>query len=88
MGHIPSLSYSITLRLEVSNRIGMFAKVATLIAASEAIAESIDKEELNEDYIIPSLFDTTVAKRVAMLYLVQRSRPTPRQKLISDVTCV
>ncbi len=32
MGYIPSPSFSITLRLEVSNRIGMFAKVATVIS--------------------------------------------------------
>jgi malate dehydrogenase (oxaloacetate-decarboxylating) len=36
-----------------------------LIAASEAIAETIDQDELNEDYIVPSLFDPTVVKRVA-----------------------
>jgi malate dehydrogenase (oxaloacetate-decarboxylating) len=36
-----------------------------LIAASEAIAGTISKEELNEDYIIPSLFDPAVVKRVA-----------------------
>jgi malate dehydrogenase (oxaloacetate-decarboxylating) len=36
-----------------------------LIAASTAIAETIDEKALNEDYIVPSLFDMTVVQRVA-----------------------
>jgi malate dehydrogenase (oxaloacetate-decarboxylating) len=35
------------------------------LAAAEAIAESIPERELREDFIIPSVFDTTVAPRVA-----------------------
>ena len=35
------------------------------LAAAEAIAESIPLGELRPDYIIPSVFDTTVAPRVA-----------------------
>ena len=34
-------------------------------AAARAIAESIDPQNLTPDYIIPSVFDRTVAKRVA-----------------------
>ena len=35
------------------------------LAAAEAIAEAIPLAELREDFIIPSVFDTTVAPRVA-----------------------
>jgi len=35
------------------------------LAAAEAIAESIPERDLREDFIIPSVFDTTVAPRVA-----------------------
>jgi len=35
------------------------------LAAAEAIAESIPLSDLREDFIIPSVFDTTVAPRVA-----------------------
>jgi malate dehydrogenase (oxaloacetate-decarboxylating) len=35
------------------------------LAAAEAIASVIAKEDLSEDYIIPSVFDQRVAKAVA-----------------------
>ncbi len=35
------------------------------LAAAEAIAESIPERDLREDFIIPSVFDSTVAPRVA-----------------------
>jgi malate dehydrogenase (oxaloacetate-decarboxylating) len=35
------------------------------LAAAEAIAEAIPMSELRPDFIIPSVFDTTVAPRVA-----------------------
>jgi malate dehydrogenase (oxaloacetate-decarboxylating) len=35
------------------------------IAAAEAIAGTIGRDELHEDYLIPSVFDRRVAKSVA-----------------------
>jgi malate dehydrogenase (oxaloacetate-decarboxylating) len=35
------------------------------LAAAHAIASCVDKEELSEDYIIPSVFDRKVAPAVA-----------------------
>jgi malate dehydrogenase (oxaloacetate-decarboxylating) len=35
------------------------------VAAAEAIADCISDDELNEDYIIPSVFNRNVAPRVA-----------------------
>jgi len=35
------------------------------IAAAHAIAESIDEESLTADYVIPSVFDSSVVERVA-----------------------
>ena len=36
-----------------------------LIAAAEAIADAVSPEELNPSYIVPSVFDPTVAPAVA-----------------------
>jgi malate dehydrogenase (oxaloacetate-decarboxylating) len=36
-----------------------------LIAAAEAIADAVRPEELNPSYIVPSVFDPTVAPAVA-----------------------
>jgi malate dehydrogenase (oxaloacetate-decarboxylating) len=36
-----------------------------VVAASYAIAEVVSEDELNEDYIIPSVFDTRVAPAVS-----------------------
>ncbi|NBW74007.1 MAG: NAD-dependent malic enzyme, partial [Microbacteriaceae bacterium] len=36
-----------------------------LLAAAEALADCVDKEELNASYIIPSVFHPDVAQRVA-----------------------
>ena len=38
---------------------------ATLLAAANAIADAVAPEELNESYIVPSVFDTKVAPAVA-----------------------
>ena len=42
MTHKPSPSYSITLRLEIENRIGMFAQIATVISQAGGDLGSID----------------------------------------------
>jgi malate dehydrogenase (oxaloacetate-decarboxylating) len=36
-----------------------------MIAAAIAIADRVDDDELNANYIVPSVFDTTVAPAVA-----------------------
>ena len=38
---------------------------AVKLAAARAIAHCVDKEELHEDYIIPSIFDRKVVASVA-----------------------
>jgi malate dehydrogenase (oxaloacetate-decarboxylating) len=35
------------------------------LAASHAIAESLDEEHLNPDYIIPTVFDKSVTPKIA-----------------------
>ena len=42
MTHKPSPSYSVTLRLEIENRIGMFAQIATVISQAGGDLGSID----------------------------------------------
>ncbi|MEW6214865.1 MAG: NAD-dependent malic enzyme [Nitrospirota bacterium] len=42
MTHIPSPSYSITIRVEIENRIGMFARMATAISQAGGDIGSID----------------------------------------------
>ena len=42
MSHRPSPSHSITLRLEIDNRIGMFAQIATVLSDAGADLGSID----------------------------------------------
>jgi len=42
MNHKPSPSYSITLRLEIENRIGMFAQIATVVSQTGGDLGSID----------------------------------------------
>jgi len=36
-----------------------------MVAAATAIADRVEDEELNGSYIVPSVFDTTVAPAVA-----------------------
>ena len=35
------------------------------LAAAQAIAGAVDDAHLNADYIIPSVFDTTVAQKIS-----------------------
>ncbi|MBI5641290.1 MAG: NAD-dependent malic enzyme [Nitrospirae bacterium] len=42
MAHVPSPSYSITIRTEIDNRIGMFASIATAISQSGGDLGSVD----------------------------------------------
>ncbi len=42
MAHVPSPSYSITIRAEIENRIGMFAQIATAISQTGGDLGSID----------------------------------------------
>jgi malate dehydrogenase (oxaloacetate-decarboxylating) len=58
------------------------------LAASHAIASTIDDDQLSEDYIIPSVFDKRVSKRVAKAVIkvaaetkTGRRKPKKRQKL-------
>ncbi len=50
-GFTPNAGDSIVVRLKM--------------AAAQAIAECINSKNLQSDYIIPSVFDTSVAKKVA-----------------------
>lgn len=42
MARVPSPSYSITIRTEIENRIGMFAKIATAISSADGDLGSVD----------------------------------------------
>ena len=42
MTHVPSPSYSITIRIEIENRIGMFAEIATVISEAGGDLGSVD----------------------------------------------
>lgn len=52
MIHIPSPSYSITIRLEIESRIGMFAKIATAISQAGGDLGSIDIVRVEKGKII------------------------------------
>lgn len=52
MTHIPSPSYSITIRLEIESRIGMFAKIATAISQAGGDLGSIDIVRVEKGKII------------------------------------
>jgi len=42
MGYVPSPSYSLIVRVEIENRIGMFAKIASAISGAGGDLGSID----------------------------------------------
>ncbi|MEP6981310.1 MAG: NAD-dependent malic enzyme, partial [Nakamurella sp.] len=50
-----------------------------LVAAAEAIADAVSPEELNPNYIVPSVFDPAVAPAVAaaIRQLAGIHAPTP-----------
>lgn len=52
MGYIPSPSYSITVRLEIENKIGMFAKIASAISGAGGDLGSIDIVRVEKGKII------------------------------------
>lgn len=52
---IPSPGYSITIRLEIENRIGMFAKIATAISDAGGDLGAIDIVRVEKGKIIKSL---------------------------------
>ncbi|MCS7214616.1 MAG: NAD-dependent malic enzyme [Thermodesulfovibrio sp.] len=52
MGYVPSPSYSITLRLEIENRIGMFAKIASAISSAGGDLGSIDIIKVEKKRVI------------------------------------
>ncbi len=52
MTHIPSPSYSITLRVEIESRIGMFAKIATAISKVGGDLGSIDIVRVEKGKIV------------------------------------
>ncbi|MCS7164048.1 MAG: NAD-dependent malic enzyme [Thermodesulfovibrio sp.] len=52
MGYVPSPSYSITLRLEIENKIGMFAKIASAISSAGGDLGSIDIIKVEKGKII------------------------------------
>jgi malate dehydrogenase (oxaloacetate-decarboxylating) len=60
MTHIPSPSYSITIRLEIESRIGMFAQIATAISQAGGDLGSIDIVRVEKGKIIR---DVTVNAR-------------------------
>ena len=61
----PSASYSFTIRLRIRNRPGMLAKVLHTIARLQWEPGAIAKDELSEEYIVPSVFNKQVAQQVA-----------------------
>ncbi|MBI4682700.1 MAG: NAD-dependent malic enzyme [Nitrospirae bacterium] len=60
MSHVPSPSYSITIRIEIENRIGMFAQIAYAISKSGGDLGSIDLVRVEPGKIIR---DVTVNAR-------------------------
>ncbi len=52
MGYVPSPSYSITLRVEIENKIGMFAKIASAISGAGGDLGSIDIIKVEKGRII------------------------------------
>jgi len=62
MPHQPSPSYSITLRLEIDNRIGMFAQIATVLSLAGGDLGSVDIVRVEKGKIVR---DVTVNARDA-----------------------
>ena len=62
MSHQPSPSYSITLRLEIDNRIGMFAQLVTVLSLAGGDLGSVDIVRVEKGKIIR---DVTVSARDA-----------------------
>lgn len=76
---MPSISYSITVRLELPASGSTISQLTTaveraggavtasgpVLAAAEAISGAVTDEELNANYIIPSVFHADVHTRVA-----------------------
>ncbi|GAB5046530.1 malic enzyme-like NAD(P)-binding protein [Thermodesulfovibrio sp. TK110] len=52
MGYVPSPSYSITVRVEIENKIGMFAKIASAISGAGGDLGSIDIVKVEKGKII------------------------------------
>ncbi|MEN2986406.1 MAG: NAD-dependent malic enzyme [Thermodesulfovibrionaceae bacterium] len=52
MGYVPSPSYSITVRLEIENKIGMFAKIASAISGAGGDLGAIDIVKVEKGKII------------------------------------
>ncbi|HEX8950113.1 MAG TPA: NAD-dependent malic enzyme [Dissulfurispiraceae bacterium] len=52
MAHVPSPSYSITIRAEIENRIGMFAQIATAISRAGGDLGSIDIVRVEKGKVI------------------------------------
>ncbi|HKZ56159.1 MAG TPA: NAD-dependent malic enzyme, partial [Thermodesulfovibrionales bacterium] len=52
MIHIPGPSYSITIRLEIESRIGMFAQIATAISQAGGDLGSIDIVRVEKGKIV------------------------------------
>lgn len=52
MTHVPSPSYSITIRAEIENRIGMFAQIATAISNAGGDLGAIDILRVEKGYIV------------------------------------
>lgn len=62
MQRVPSPGYSITLRLEIENRIGMFARIATVVGYAGGDLGSIDIVRVGKGHIVR---DVTVNTRDA-----------------------
>ena len=52
MVSVTSPSYSITIRLEIDNRVGMFAQVATTISAAEGNLGTVDIVRVEKGTIV------------------------------------
>jgi malate dehydrogenase (oxaloacetate-decarboxylating) len=52
MTHVPSPSYSITIRTEIENRIGMFAEIATVISQAGGDLGSVDIVRVEKGSIV------------------------------------
>ena len=60
-----STSYSFPARLGIGNRPGRLAKVLRSLAQLRWEPGAIAKDELSEEYIVPSVFNKQVAQQVA-----------------------
>ena len=52
MAHVPSPSYSITIRVEIDNKVGMFARLATALSYAGGDLGSIDIVRVEKGKII------------------------------------